>query len=541
MAKNKPTNPDEPTLDLEFTVTEEVQETGPVTVLGMTFANDDERRAYFRAQLREKLPELRKIEGFPIGSDDDIVNLSDPPYYTACPNPWLNAFIDQWEEEKKQLEADGFRQPNFEVAEPYAADVSEGKANPIYMAHAYHTKVPHPAIMRYIMHYTQPGDIVFDGFAGTGMTGVAAGKCSEKNDIITKSTTSYGLRHCICNDLSPIASFICYNFNHPSNGKVLFSDARRRIERVKKEYGQLYDVQASESAKTPMSYVLWSEVMTCPSCGHNILYFNDAFDPEGERNDFCCPSCGNAISKKNLERFFETVVSNNGEIVNRVKLAPAAVRYKHNKQWHQRPLSEAEIQELNKLESVPVNQYMPNSEIPEGFNTNQILRTGRHNVCDLYTKRNLIIFSELWKESQNNPILRFGLTAILVKTGSLLHNVGFKKGKINLAGALPNVLYIPSILAERNIFDLLEGKLKDLEKIEPDSLHSVINEVQSATDLSNMATDSVDYIFTDPPFGSNIMYSDLNFIHESWLHVLTNAQEEAIENPNQNNNSSLKF
>ena len=28
--------------------------------------------------------------------------------------------------------------------------------------------------MRYILHYTQPGDIVFDGFCGTGMTGVAA-------------------------------------------------------------------------------------------------------------------------------------------------------------------------------------------------------------------------------------------------------------------------------------------------------------------------------------------------------------------------------
>ena len=27
--------------------------------------------------------------------------------------------------------------------------------------------------MRYILHYTDPGDVVFDGFCGTGMTGVA--------------------------------------------------------------------------------------------------------------------------------------------------------------------------------------------------------------------------------------------------------------------------------------------------------------------------------------------------------------------------------
>src|SRR5690554_1165720 len=116
----------------------------PVVVLGKTFANDDERRTYYREELRKKLPELKKMEGFPIGEDDDIINLSDPPYYTACPNPWLNDFIAEWEEEKKDLEKQGLRDPDFEVTEPYAADVSEGKNNPIYTAHSYHTKVPHP-------------------------------------------------------------------------------------------------------------------------------------------------------------------------------------------------------------------------------------------------------------------------------------------------------------------------------------------------------------------------------------------------------------
>ena len=72
----------------------------PVTVLGKTFANDTERRQYFRDELRKKLPELKKLEGYPIGEDDDIINLSDPPYYTACPNPWLNDFVAEWEKEK---------------------------------------------------------------------------------------------------------------------------------------------------------------------------------------------------------------------------------------------------------------------------------------------------------------------------------------------------------------------------------------------------------------------------------------------------------
>ena len=57
-----------------------------VECLGVTFPNDDARRAYFTQKLREKLkdPAFRKIEGFPIGDDEDILALSDPPYYTAC-------------------------------------------------------------------------------------------------------------------------------------------------------------------------------------------------------------------------------------------------------------------------------------------------------------------------------------------------------------------------------------------------------------------------------------------------------------------------
>lgn len=200
--------------------TDTQKEAGPVTVLGMTFATDDERRAYFREQLRAKLPELRNIEGFPIGSDDDIVNISDPPYYTACPNPWLNDFIAEWEQEKLQLEAEGKRISNFEVIEPYAADVSEGKNNPIYAAHSYHTKVPHPAIMKLLYHYTQPGDIVYDGFAGTGMTGVACGLCETAEGIDSKTGIQLGARHCICGDLSPIASFIAYNLNINSSNKL---------------------------------------------------------------------------------------------------------------------------------------------------------------------------------------------------------------------------------------------------------------------------------------------------------------------------------
>ena len=256
-----------------------------ITVLGKTFNSEEERRTYFREELRKKLPELKLMEGFPIGEDEDILNLSDPPYYTACPNPWLNDFIAQWEEEKKDLEKLGLRKTDFEVMEPYAADVSEGKNNPIYNAHSYHTKVPHPAIMRYILHYTQPGDIVFDGFAGTGMTGVASSLCGKPDSSFKQKIESenisviWGKRNSICADLSPLASNICANYNSKNDLNIFAVDAINIIEKVEKLLGWVYDVfDEKRKIKGVVNYIVWSDVFLCSSCNNEIIFFNNAVD-----------------------------------------------------------------------------------------------------------------------------------------------------------------------------------------------------------------------------------------------------------------------
>lgn len=515
-------------LDTDF---EEVQITPqPVTCLGMTFESDEARRAYFREELRKKLPELRKIEGFPIGEDDDIINLSDPPYYTACPNPWLNDFIEQWEEEKVQLKAEGKRSDNFEVKMPYASDVSEGKNNPIYMAHAYHTKVPHPAIMRYILHYTQPGDIVFDGFAGTGMTGVAAGKCESANIGIGTD----GLRHCICNDLSPIASFITYNFNNPVAQNNIEKEILQIIDKVEKEYTYLYNTKHTNGKNGTISYVIWSEVFTCPQCGKEIVYYNEILDENNNLKDcIVCPRCGVESRKTDMDKTFQSTTDVCGKVKYMPKIVPVLIKYVYNGKKYTKKPDEEDLSLLTGISHMEANTNIPYYEIPNGVKTMELIRSGRTNVCDLYTRRNLLVFSALWKASINNPLLRFVMTSVLVKTGSLLHNVGIKNGKINLAGALPNALFVPSIIAERNVFELLRGKLSDILKISPENLHHICNQIQSATDLSNIKDNSIDYIFTDPPFGSNLMYSELNFIHEAWLGIRTDNKDEAIENKSQ--------
>ena len=178
-----------------------------------------EKEAYReRLSLHLKDPAFRQIEGFPIGEDEAIMALSDPPYYTACPNPFLAEIIAGWQQEREAMRQKlGLRDESYQ-RDPFTADVSEGKNHPIYNAHSYHTKVPHKAIMRYILHYTDPGDIVFDGFCGTGMTGVAAQSCANPDSDFKLTVerdmpkVKWGGRKAILGDLSPAATFIAYNF-----------------------------------------------------------------------------------------------------------------------------------------------------------------------------------------------------------------------------------------------------------------------------------------------------------------------------------------
>ena len=92
-------------------------------------------------------------------------------------------------------------------------------------------------------------------------------------------------------------------------------------------------------------------------------------------------------------------------------------------------------------------------------------------------------------------------------------------------------LYMPVVRMEKNIFDVLSRKLKKLEiaektKLEQESI--AITTTQSLTNISELPDNVIDYIYTDPPFGANIIYSEMNSILESWLKVRTNDLDEAV-------------
>jgi hypothetical protein len=533
-------------------------ETKKNTVLGKTFNSEEDRRNYFREELRKKLPELKQMEGFPIGEDEDILNLSDPPFYTACPNPWLNDFIAEWEEEKKQLEKEGKRDADFEVDKPYAADVSEGKNNPIYMAHSYHTKVPHPAIMRYILHYTQPGDVVYDGFAGTGMTGVASQYCSMP-DTETKFKIEsdykennlklvWGRRKTILGDLSPIGTFIAYNYNTKIASKEFKQVCDHISESLIDKYSWMYETRHANGQLGKINHTIWSEVFECNSCSEEIEFWDSAVNLEDARmnDELLCKNCGASNSKKTSNKVWEMYFDRSKEeTFKRTKMVPAYIVYTYNGKRYEKIPDAFDFDLLEKIQEEKKLDWFPTNKLPVGYNTSQPIKSnGITHVHHFYTDRNLIVLSALYNRLDLHEKLFF--TSLSSRSSKrvkpfMSNFFGKLKGKSGGGWAgtpLNGTLYIPSLSTEVSVLESLKSRVNTLAKVHLlkekfVESSSTLLEVSSATE-SSLEENSVDYIFTDPPFGSNIMYSEISFDWESWLKVKTNNLKEAIENKYQN-------
>jgi len=529
----------------------------------MTFPNDEERRKHFLGILREKLkdPEFRKIEGFPIGSDEDILALSDPPYYTACPNQWIADFIRHY---GKPYD------PNEPYSrEPFAADVSEGKNDPIYNAHSYHTKVPHKAIMRYILHYTEPGDIVFDGFCGTGMTGVAAQMCGDKATVeslgyrvekdgtisqqetdengkaIWKPFSKLGSRRAVLNDLSPAATFIAYNYNTPVDVVAFEREAERILKEVEDECGWMYEtLHTDDKTKGKINYTVWSDVFVCPECTREMVFWEAAVDKKAGRvkDEFPCPYCGAMLTKRRMDRAwvskYDSAIK---QTVRQAKQVPVLINYTATEpassrleRFEKQP-DRFDLELIEKIEQMEIPYWFPTNAIPKGDKTGEPLRIGITHVHHFYTKRNLWVLGALYDKAFKS---QHKLSVFFVQYAAF----GFSKisryvpthfSQVNQY--LSGTLYIGSQQVEVSLDYILTGKLQRLVKHETPRFGKIKVASIGCCDSSvfPIPGESFDYIFIDPPFGANLDYSELNILWEQWLKVWTNNEPEAIENKTQ--------
>lgn len=465
--------------------------------------------------LEEMLDSVRDIEGFPIGKDADILALSDAPWYTACPNPYVNEFIKAFGTPEETDDYD---------RKPFVSDISEGKNDPIYNAHSYHTKVPHKAIMKFIEHYTDEGDIVFDGFCGTGMTGVAAQLLNRK---------------AILSDLSPAATFIAYNYNTPVNVNEFEREARRILAEVEKECGWMYETFHTDGTKGRINYTIWSDVFICPYCNQEHVFWESAVDKEdGKVNkEYACPHCNANVTKKGCERstisYFESAIDQH---VTQTKQVPVLINYSAGKKRFEKIPDENDLNLIKKIAESAIPYWFPTNRMPEGDESRRNDRTGITHIHHFYAKRTLWTMASLHEKIEKSYGNDKRIKSALLWAFSAIQEGSSKLNRERpngLPSKLSGTLYISSMIREISVIPFWFRKCKKFTTLGISKKLEYCLNPQSSTDLIHISSNSIDYIFTDPPFGGNLMYSELNFMWESWLKVFTNNTFEAIINKTQ--------
>lgn len=391
---------------------------------------------------------------------------------------------------------------------------SAGKNTYTYDAHTYHTKVPPQGIVEFLRYYLPEGGLVLDPFSGSGMSGVAA--------LIAGSDV-------ILNELSPAACFISHNFTETVCSTHFARAIKTILSALQPLRKNLYTTTCRECGKqTEILYTVWSYRALCPYCvtefrlWDHCRKYGQTIKEHKILSSFPCPYCGVILKKRSLTRTEAEPVMLGYKCCSRIQI--------------EHPLTDVDLEHVKLLELSPplAEGYFPTTSLQEGVNLNQPKRHRLTTIDRFYTGRNLSALSHLWREIhkledvQLASLTAFAFTSLYQRV-TRLSEFRFWGGSGNTAH-----FNVPFIFNEANVFVTFERKAASiLDHIETTAKNYAGQKVvvcNSATDLSYLPDESIDFIFTDPPFGANINYSEMNILWESWLGEFTDSTEEAIIN-----------
>lgn len=416
-----------------------------------------------------------------------------PPYLMSGANPHL---------------ADLVRPGPAAERGAFTGDVMGSKGSAIYRAHSYATKVPAEAIQPFIEHYTRPGGLVLDPFCGSGMTGVAALMSG---------------RAAVLADISPAATFLAANYCLPVEPGEFGREAAIIQAALAEAVAPLYLTTCPACAgEATLAHALWSEVVACPDCGRRFAQF-EAGGGHGSGR-FSCPACAAPLRRGQAPRLGETIVRvavdcpRCGRVEAAAKQADAELARQADAApwpqglWH------------------PIDRMLHSAELRWG----ELWRSGYHRGMDtvdaFFCRRSLRALSELYRLVGTAPASVRGqlLQAFLdiIRLASRLRRPG--------AGQPTHSLYVPGVRKEANVARLFAAKCRAVGRalsLLQGSSKDVRIATATAADLRPLPSASVDYCFTDPPFGGSLIYSELNFLAEAWLGAFTPRRDEAIIAP----------
>lgn len=347
----------------------------------------------------------------------------------------------------------------------------------IYKIHKYWARKPWYVVEKYISKYSHPGDIVLDPFCGSGSTGV-------ESIVLGRNFQGY--------DLNPIAVWI--------SEQTLQN--RIDISRLKSDFLQISDVCKDKILN------LYLTDDKCPACGQSTVFKHINIGPKFHNlysGAIYCPNCFNSRARQKRD-----------------------LTYNENNRVA-----------LNKEIKIPY--WYPDKPFPKKFYKDRFSYKGILNVSDMFTRRNLFSLA-LLLDTIKNLHSPYEKLITLAFTNTVLHSSKLKAENVRPLSV--NNFWVPDDYLEENVWFRFEDRFNHLisakemleKKISRNGEPGKYNvETKSAIHLglSNYA----DYIFTDPPYGDTIQYSELSFIWNAWIYDDYNIEEEIIINPVQKKNA----
>jgi len=433
----------------------------------------------------------------------------------------------------------------------YSQPFRATRTGPLYNAFSYPTKISPEAIALFIATHTEPGATILDPFAGSGTVGIATKLCDRPTPAMIDMAVQLGVaptwgpRHAILYDISILGAFIARVMCSPPDPDRFRAAAAALVDAAEASHGWLYGTIDPAGNPGSIRHVVWSDVLVCPSCGVSTSYWDACVRhaPLRIESSFMCPSCGARTDVNACDRAVETVYDPIlGQDVERKLRVPVIVYGSTGRQKWQRPAEPSDRTVPERAWKEPVPDCAPRKEVAWG----DLYRSGYHrgitHLHHFYTPRNYLALATLWDlvETFDNDLqdaLRFLILSFNSTHSTLMTRVVVKKGQSDLVltGAQSGVLYLSSLPVEKNVFKGVRrkiGTIADAFELVFDS-QSTVDVVNASSTVLDLPDGSVQYVFTDPPFGDYIPYAEINQLNEAWLGTMTRQAEEIIISPAQ--------
>lgn len=439
------------------------------------------------------------------------------------------------------------------VIDLYSRPMPSTRGGALYNAHSYVTKINAASIVPFILAHTEPGDTVYDGFAGTGATGLAAALCSRPDEVdksvmpeALRGEVKWGARRSVLYDVGRLAAFISNTLLHPPDSAAFDEAAGKLLTDLERDYGWMYEVEDPDGETGVLRHIVHTEHVLCPQCGAEHTYRDLVLDLEEVSMDDAtqCDQCGAKFSAAEATRVTERT---HDDVLDRMvehrKRTPALVYGRTGKTYWRRDATPADFDKIHEIAGTPIPEAVPVVRMMkrDADKWGHMHRAGYHqgisHLHHFYTRRNLIAVGAAWEATAkwDEPLcqaLRFWISSYNASHATLMARVVCKKsaGDLVVTSMQPGALYVSSLPVEKNVFKGLSRKQSAMKR----AFHKASKlerraEVRCASSLDvDLPDHSVDYIFTDPPFGENIQYAEVNFINEAWLGNVTDTTEEVI-------------